>query len=130
MGGRLILAFQQVFEEFSCVLMTDSGVIDSKKWPKIPRKILLNQITELFEKNNFKKTDLTDIFVLNGPGDFTPLRNSMIVANTLKKELGLNLYTICKDQIDSEDLYEIFKKSPIQKADFIEPYFGKEPSIS
>ena len=48
-------------------------------------KIFNPSISHIIEKNNLKKEDIENIYIINGPGSFTSQKTVVIFANTFKK---------------------------------------------
>ena len=67
---------------FSKVLQSDKSNID----------LLMKQILDFFEENNLKLDDISQIFVNQGPGNFSGLRGSLAVAKGLSLSKNLNLF--------------------------------------
>ena len=66
---------------FSKVLQSDKSNID----------LLMKQILDFFKENNLKLDDLSDIFVNEGPGNFSGLRGSLATAKGISLSKDLNL---------------------------------------
>ena len=54
--------------------------------------LLMQQILNFFKKNNLKFDDISQIFVNQGPGNFSGLRGSLAVAKGLSLSKNLNLF--------------------------------------
>ena len=67
---------------FSKVLQSDKSNND----------LLVKQILDFFEENNLKLDDISQIFVNQGPGNFSGLRGSLAVAKGLSLSKNLNLF--------------------------------------
>ena len=67
---------------FSKVLQSDKSNND----------LLMKQILDFFEENNLKLDDISQIFVNQGPGNFSGLRGSLAVAKGLSLSKNLNLF--------------------------------------
>ena len=67
---------------FSKVLQSDKSNND----------LLMKQILVFFEENNLKFDDISQIFVNQGPGNFSGLRGSLAVAKGLSLSKNLNLF--------------------------------------
>jgi tRNA A37 threonylcarbamoyladenosine modification protein TsaB len=52
----------------------------------------MKQILDFFEENNLKLDDISQIFVNQGPGNFSGLRGSLAVAKGLSLSKNLNLF--------------------------------------
>jgi len=54
--------------------------------------LLMKQILDFFDENNLKFGDITQIFVNQGPGNFSGLRGSLATAKGISLSKNLNLY--------------------------------------
>ena len=67
---------------FSKVLQSD----------KLNNDLIMKQILDFFMKNNLKFEDISQIFVNQGPGNFSGLRGSLAVAKGISLAKNLNLF--------------------------------------
>ena len=67
---------------FSKILQSDKSNID----------LLMKQILDFFDENNLSFADITQIFVNQGPGDFSGLRGSLAIAKGVSLSNNLNLF--------------------------------------
>ena len=67
---------------FSQVLQSD----------KLSNDLLMKQILDFFKANNIKFGDISNIFVNQGPGNFSGLRGSLAVAKGVSLAKNLNLF--------------------------------------
>ena len=67
---------------FSQVLQSD----------KLSNDLLMRQILDFFEENNIKFGDISNIFVNQGPGNFSGLRGSLATAKGVSLAKNLNLF--------------------------------------
>ena len=67
---------------FSQVLQSD----------KLSNDSLMKQILDFFEENNIKFSDISNIFVNQGPGNFSGLRGSLATAKGTSLAKNLNLF--------------------------------------
>jgi len=67
---------------FSQVLQSD----------KLSNDLLMKQILDFFEENNIKFGDISNIFVNQGPGNFSGLRGSLATAKGVSLAKNLNLF--------------------------------------
>ena len=67
---------------FSQVLQSD----------KLSNDLLMKQILDFFEQNNIKFGDISNIFVNQGPGNFSGLRGSLATAKGVSLAKNLNLF--------------------------------------
>jgi len=67
---------------FSQVLQSD----------KLNNDLLMKRILDFFEENNIKFGDISNIFVNQGPGNFSGLRGSLAIAKGLSLARNLNLF--------------------------------------
>ena len=54
--------------------------------------LLMKQILDFFEENNIKFGDISNIFVNQGPGNFSGLRGSLAIAKGVSLARNLNLF--------------------------------------
>ena len=59
---------------------------------KLNNDLLMKQILDFFTENNLKFDDISQIFVNQGPGNFSGLRGSLAVAKGISLAKNLNLY--------------------------------------
>ena len=59
---------------------------------KSKNDLLMKQILDFFKENNIKLTDISQIFVNQGPGNFSGLRGSLATAKGVSISRNLNLY--------------------------------------
>jgi len=67
---------------FSQVLQSD----------KLSNDLLMKQILDFFKENNIKFGDISNIFVNQGPGNFSGLRGSLAIAKGVSLAKNLNLF--------------------------------------
>ena len=67
---------------FSKILQSDKSNND----------LLMKQILDFFKENNLKFDDISQIFVNQGPGNFSGLRGSLAVAKGVSLSKNLNLF--------------------------------------
>ena len=67
---------------FSQVLQSD----------KLNNDLLMKQILDFFKANNIKFSDISNIFVNQGPGNFSGLRGSLAIAKGVSLAKNLNLF--------------------------------------
>jgi len=67
---------------FSKVLQSDKSTND----------LLMRQILDFFEENNLKFDDISEIFVNQGPGNYSGLRGSLATAKGVSLSKNLNLF--------------------------------------
>jgi len=67
---------------FSKILQSDKSNND----------LLMRQILDFFEENNLKFDDISKIFVILGPGNFSGLRGSLAIAKGVSLAKNLNLF--------------------------------------
>jgi len=59
---------------------------------KSKNDLLMKQILDFFKENNIKLTDISQIFVNQGPGNFSGLRGSLATAKGVSISRNLHLY--------------------------------------
>jgi len=101
--GSLFVKTQN--KTFSQVLQSD----------KFNNDLLMKQILNFFNENNIKFTDISDIFVNQGPGNFSGLRGSLATAKgvSLAKNLNLIGYNTfiwsCAKFFKKDSIYSLIK---------------------
>ena len=78
--GSLFIKIEN--KTFSKVLQSDKSNND----------LLMKQILVFFEENNLKFDDISQIFVNQGPGNFSGLRGSLAIAKGISLSKNLNLF--------------------------------------
>ena len=109
---------------FSKVLQSDKSNID----------LLMKQILDFFEENNLKLDDISQIFVNQGPGNFSGLRGSLATAKGVSLSKNLNLFGYdtfiwsCARFFDKKDfIYSLIK---FRKKYFIKKFDKNLNSVS
>jgi len=59
---------------------------------KLSNNLLMKQILDFFKENNIKFGDISNIFVNQGPGNFSGLRGSLATAKGISLAKNLNLF--------------------------------------
>ena len=114
--GSLFIKIQN--KTFSKVLQSDKSNID----------LLMKQILDFFKENNIKFDDISQIFVNQGPGNFSGLRGSLATAKGVSLSKNLNLFGYdtfiwsCAKFFNKEDF--IFSLIKFRKKYFVKK-FGK-----
>ena len=78
--GSLFLKVKN--KSFSKILQSDKSNND----------LLMKQILDFFEENNIKFDDIGQIFVNQGPGNFSGIRSSLAIAKGVSLSKNLNLF--------------------------------------
>lgn len=95
---------------------------------------LLKLIEQILIKNKLKLSDLSAIMAVTGPGAFTSLRITCVVANTLAYSLKIPVIGIVNKQLltDNDKLVKLgLKKIPKAKAfRYISPFYDRGPNIT
>ncbi len=109
---------------FSKVLQSDKFIND----------LLVKKILDFFEENDLKFDDLSQIFVNQGPGNFSSLRSSLAIAKgiSISKNIrlcGYNTFTwACAKFFNKKDfIYSLIK---FREKYFIKKYDKKHKDIS
>ena len=109
---------------FSKILQSDKSNND----------LLMKQILDFFEENNLKLDDISQIFVNQGPGNFSGLRGSLAVAKGLSLSKNLNLFgyntfiwTCVKFFKKKNFIYSLIK---FREKYFIQKFDGNLKSVS
>ena len=100
---------------FSKVLQSDKSSND----------LLMKQILDFFMKNNLKFDDISQIFVNQGPGNFSGLRASLAVAKGISLAKNLNLFGYNTFILSCAKFYNK-KDSILSLIKFREKYFIKK----
>lgn len=90
---------------------------------------LLFLIDKLLSQIKIKIGELDGIIVILGPGSFTALRISCVIANTISYTEKISLYGF--KQNEYKKLEDLLKKVKNKKPkNYLEPFYGKEPNIT
>ena len=90
---------------------------------------LLFLIDKLLKQAKTKIGDLEGIIVILGPGSFTALRISCVIANTISYTEKTSLYGFKQDEY--KKLEDLLKKVKTKKPkEYLEPFYGKPPNIT
>lgn len=92
-------------------------------------EILLKLINDFLKSNKIEIEDLQGLIVNQGPGSFTSLRITALLANTWAYAKKIPLYPL--PAADFSDIDKIFTKLKNKKAVyFFEPDYGAPPKIT
>jgi len=92
---------------------------------KLSNDLLMKQILDFFEQNNIKFGDISNIFVNQGPGNFSGLRGSLATAKGVSLAKNLNLFGYNTFIWSCANFFN--KKDPIfSLVKFREKYFVKK----
>lgn len=126
----MILAFQTVYEPASCMIFDENEIFAEHKWDLQTDRDLLSNILETLKKANKDIHKMQGVFVVNGPGNFSPVRISILLANNFAHNLKVPVFSLRNDEFDQKkDLKTVFYEKKPQAEKMIEPFFGKEPRI-
>jgi len=115
--GSLFVKFKN--RTFSKVLQSDKSNID----------LLMKEILDFFKENNLKFDNISQIFVNQGPGNFSGLRGSISIAKGISLSKKIDLFGYDSFILSCVDHFE--KKEPIYSIiKFREKYFIKKFSIN
>ncbi|MGL5630188.1 MAG: hypothetical protein ACRDCG_00190 [Mycoplasmoidaceae bacterium] len=86
------------------------GIINNNiiyKYIKINKNIvniLVHEIDNILKENAVDKSDISDIYIINGPGNFSSLRISCVFANTFSLLSNCQLFVLnsCQFQINNK----------------------------
>ena len=81
-------------EKITIALLGEKVFISQKETNHEHSKYVLNMIKTLLEENNYNKSDINEIIVVNGPGSFTGIRIGVVIAKTLSYTLNVKIKTI------------------------------------
>ena len=100
-------------KESMIMLFQDEDIIDSYIWESSnnqSEELLLN-INQVIKTNNKSLKDLTEIFVITGPGSYTGIRVGVATANALAFSLNINIFGIDMLEVLSAFYFEKISKS-------------------
>ncbi len=134
----MILAYSNLSAPFFIQLFDDEkNLIDTldvtiQGDSKFFRFDLLKGIFQLLEKNSHTPKDITGIFLVNGPGRFTPVRIACLIANTFLSEQNVKLCTLTADEFEKagSDFCRIIKEHTCTETTFAQPIFSSPPRIN
>ena len=93
--GKNMTLFIDTHSEKIVVSIIDKTIITTEKITNHEHsKYTLYLINELLLNNNYKKNDIKEIIVVNGPGSFTGVRIGVVIAKTLSYSLNIPIKTI------------------------------------
>lgn len=126
--------------------ITEFCLLDSKKilfeYSRVSQKdeaeTLLNEINQKFSQHFIGWKDISSLFVVRGPGNFTSVRVGIAIANALSFVLKIPIYAMIlselsnirnpKDSFGSALIKINLKK--IRPFKIVPPYYDREPNIS
>ena len=90
------LAIDTASSDTTIAVIQNQKIVSSASWPARNREAqtLLPEIDSQLSSLNLKYDDISNIFVIKGPGSFTGLRVGVTVANTMAYLLNIPLYSI------------------------------------
>jgi len=104
---------------FSKVLQSDKSSND----------LLMKEILDFFEENNLKFDDISQIFVNQGPGNFSGLRGSISIAKGISLSKNIDLFGYNTFILSCVNYFK--KKSPVYSIiRFREKYFIKKFNVN
>lgn len=85
-----------VNEDMFLSLIDNNQTIVFKHYPKLKKKSdeLPNGFTSLLNDSNLELKDISEIYVVNGPGSFMGIRAGMTFAKTITLATGIKLFAI------------------------------------
>jgi len=137
----MILAFQQIFPPAFCLVFSkqEKKILVQNSWNPQKTRDLLSKLAASLKKGKIKPSQLKGIFFINGPGNFTPVRISCVIANTLAKNLFIPIFSLSSDDLkkfstkektNPEFLVKMFFNKKVIKNNFTEAIFGNEKIIN
>lgn len=90
------------------------------KWNESSK--LIPDITSFLQENNIEQTDIENIIVVNGPGSFTWVRTTVLIANTMN-------YVLKKDMTPLS-YFDLFEQYPIIKSSSRRDHFVQKSKTS
>ena len=112
-------------------LLDDKAIfIDRIKWQAGHNQSdeLLQRIDSLLKLNGVKKTDLSGILMVKGPGSYTGLRVGIASGNALALALGIGAVGIAGEE--TGDLAQIISRFEDLSNDFVRPFYANSPHIT
>ncbi|CUR53189.1 tRNA threonylcarbamoyladenosine biosynthesis protein TsaB [Buchnera aphidicola (Tuberolachnus salignus)] len=101
-----ILAIETTFDNCSIALLHNNVLYQNKKLCfQQHEKHILNMITKILKKSNINFKHIQIIAYNEGPGNFTGIRISTIVANALSMSLNIPIFNFSTFQIISEQIW-------------------------
>lgn len=136
----MILAFNQINSSAVAVIFAQEKIISIHEWNSKETRDLLVNLINTIEKAKITPSELKGVFMINGPGNFTPVRISCVIANTFAQELKIPLYEISSldfeqyqeknpDLKNTELLVKIFNEVELPQKQFVESRFDKDLEI-
>lgn len=126
--------------EKTYILLHDGCTVIARVRPKFQQgktADLLKHVDALLKKKNVQLAQLKGIVVLSGPGQFSFLRSSIIIANTFAWALHIPVVGIYGDEFVSEQEFadkgiEKLRMSSRAKrrGTLVVPLYGREPNIT
>jgi len=91
---------------------------------------LLREISKLLTGENISPENIQKIFVVNGPGKFTAMREICVISNFLAAETGAELFPILADDFEKSGRnFSPFFEKKIAPQKKILPIFAGAPRI-
>lgn len=93
----MIGLFLNTASNYLHVAIIVNNEVEDEVYEKFDRdlsKMALVKIKDLLERNNIKPDDISNIYVVDGPGSFTGLRVGATIAKTYAWGLSKNLYSM------------------------------------
>ncbi|GEM_PF-314800 len=132
-----VLFIHAAKREETFLLLVKEGKIAARVRPKFAQgktADLLKHTHALLKKKNILPKQLQGIVVLSGPGQFSFLRSSIIIANTFAWVLNIPIVDIYGEDFSSEEEFIALGCKKLLKAKKIGmpivPRYGKEPNIT
>lgn len=100
-NNKFSLLVDACIDYLEIAIIRNDKIIDSyfEIQNKNLNKILNPSIANIIERNHFKKEDLENIYIINGPGSFTSVKSVVLFANTFKKVFhNTNLFYLNSNQ--------------------------------
>ena len=113
-------------------LFCDDKLTDSLEWEahRELSKTFYVKLDEILTRNKLNYGDLDSIIVVRGPGSFTGLRIGIVIVNAFAYALKIETAgVIQKEKMNLEEIYREGKKH-FKKGQIIEPFYGREPTIT
>ena len=87
------------------IIKNNENIIENIETNKNMTEIFVSKLENFLKINKISKKDIHELYIVNGPGNFTGTRIGCVFANTLRIINNVNLFSIssCKFQKTKED---------------------------
>jgi len=130
----MILGFCNIFDEIFLEIFSNNGkkikqkIIKKNKENLYPDLIL--EIYIFLEEQKINLKEITKVFLVPGPGKFTPARTATIFANFLATENNVKIFSVSKQEFKSAKTFTNFLNLEKKYLKKIDPIFSGPPKIN